>query len=128
MSDLNTNYELSADHNVWLADLAQSKSELKSLWDRLQSVISSNTSMEVAALVEQFQNQFIREQEVIDILKHDIKAHENVVQAITASGSSAAAAPRVSDHAELRERVQTFHKIYSELRSNFDDFSARYSQ
>lgn len=111
-----------SDHNEWIKYLKFCKDELSSFENRLSEVVTANTKKEVVAQVEHFQNQFIREKEVIDILKHDIRALENRLQEQVAANPVATDHKRVVDEPELRDRMDTFEKIFDELKSEFRDF------
>lgn len=125
MSEQKYIQELHNDHKMWVSELVLAQDELKSFQGRLEEVNSANTSAEIKAMVEHFQNQFIREAEVIDILRHDIHAHEKEISAIAASNNVATDHRKVSDNVELRERMGTFKKIFSELKVEFIAFVAK---
>lgn len=125
MSEQKYIQELHNDHKMWVSELVLAQDELKSFQGRLEEVNSANTSTEIKAMVEHFQNQFIREAEVIDILRHDINAHEKEISAIAAANNVATDHRKVSDNVELRERMGTFKKIFSELKVEFIAFIAK---
>jgi hypothetical protein len=78
--------------------------------------------MEVKAQVERFQNQFIREREVIDILKHDIKEHENTLVSFAKENPVAVEHVYFRHHSDLEDRMLTFEKIWKQLRMEFMSF------
>lgn len=110
---------LHSDHKLWLSELTLAKDELKSQQLRLQEVNAANTNNEIRAQVEHFQNQFIRQQEVIDELVHDIKLNESALAAEVVSNQTASDHRKVEDHPELRERMVIFNKLFSELKADF---------
>lgn len=109
----------------WVKELAFYKDELKTFQTRLEEVVTKNNKQEVLAEVEHFQNQFIRQNEVIDTLKHDFKQFDNTIAANVMSN------PVASDHrsvvipAELIDQHDTFLKIYKELKTEFEKFLAK---
>lgn len=125
MSDQKYIYELHHDHKVWLSELILAQDQLRSFQNRLQEVNAANTSSDTRASVEHFQNQFIREHEVIDILRHDINAHESELAENASTNNVAVEHRRVADNAELRDRMATFMKIFQELRSEFSEFLSK---
>ena len=62
-------YDLHAEHREWLNKIAFYKDEIKIMRHRLEQVTEKNTSKEVLALVEHFQNQLIVQEEQNDILR-----------------------------------------------------------
>jgi predicted nucleic acid-binding Zn-ribbon protein len=65
----------------WVKELAFYKDELKTFQTRLQEVVARNNKQEILAEVEHFQNQFIRQNEVMDELNHDFKQFDNSIVA-----------------------------------------------
>lgn len=125
MSDQKYIYELHNDHKMWLSELTLTQDELKSFTNRLQEIASANTASDILAQVESFQNQFIRENEVIDTLKHDInKAEQEIVDNVSAN-NVAVEHRKVADNAALRDRMETFHNIFMGLKLSFMAFVAK---
>ena len=67
--------DLHNDHELWLNKLAFCKEEISILEHRMEEIAKRNTGYEVMAELEHFQNQYIRQREVIDELRHELK-HE----------------------------------------------------
>jgi hypothetical protein len=111
--------DLHLDHKEWLNALRFYKDELAIFEHRLEEVAQRNTKQDVMAQLEHFQNQFIREREVIDELRHDIKARENEVEKEHKDNPVAIEHRWFNDHADLRDRFQTFERLYTELKGEF---------
>lgn len=111
--------ELHFDHMEWLNALKFYKDEISIFEHRLEDIIRRNTGMEVMAELEHFQNQFIREREVIDELRHDIKQQENVLEKESKDHPVAIEHRYFTDHTDLRDRMQTYEKLYRELKADF---------
>lgn len=114
--------ELHFDHELWVNQLRFFETELKIFNSRLAEVSIQNTKQEVRAEVEHFQNQFIRESEVIDTLIHDIKAHESILVTFAKDHPVASDHVHFRNHGELEERMVIFGKIWFELKKEFMDF------
>ncbi|MBK9273977.1 MAG: hypothetical protein IPM49_05470 [Flavobacteriales bacterium] len=111
--------DLHFEHQVWLNRLRFYKDEIGIFEKRLEEVVTRNTTSEVLAQVEHFQNQYIREREVIDELRHDIKEHENFLEKESVERPVAIEHRLYKDHAGLRDRMETFEKLYRELKDEF---------
>ncbi len=117
--------DLHAEFTGWIGNLLFYKDELSSLQKRLEEVVKKNNKMEIMSEVEHFQNQFIRQREVIDILKHDIRAAEKHI-AINAQHNPVASAARLIESPEsLQDQYDTFIKIYNELKAEFEQFLSK---
>lgn len=118
---------LHEENRFWVKELLFYKEELNYFENQLGIIAINYTSIDVMAKVEHFQNQFIRQREVIDELKHDIKASENKIEAFAKTNNEIAIEHALfEDHSSLRENLTVFKKIYDELKSEFRIFLAKY--
>jgi hypothetical protein len=117
--------ELHAEHNEWNSKLSFYKEELLSFRHRLEEVAKANNVKEIAARVEHFQNQFIRQDEVADELRHAIKQHEAILAQQIEANPVASDHRHTADHELLRDQVITFDKIYTELKHEFTQFLSK---
>ena len=108
--------DLHFDHQEWLNRLKFYKDEIAIFERRLEDIVKRNTTMEVMAELEHFQNQYIREREVIDELRHDIKQHENFLERESKERPTAIDHRVFGDHAGLRDRMETFERLYADLK------------
>lgn len=108
--------DLHFDHQEWLNRLRFYKDEIAIFEKRLEDIVRRNTTQEVMAELEHFQNQYIREREVIDELRHDIKQHENFLERESKERPTAIDHRLFADHAGLRDRMETFERLYGELK------------
>lgn len=114
--------DLHFDHMEWINALKFYKDDIAILEHRLEDIVRRNNKQEVMAEVEHFQNQFIREREVIDELRHDIKQHENALEKEAKDHPVAIEHRYFTDHTELRDRFATFEKLYRELKGEFQQW------
>ncbi len=117
--------ELHFDHMEWLNALRFYKDEIGILEHRLEHIVKNNTGGEVLAELEHFQNQFIREREVIDELRHDIKQYENGLEKESKEHPVAIDHRLFADHTELRDRMATYEKLYRELKAEYNRWLAK---
>lgn len=118
-------HELHAEHNQFKSELAFAKDEIKTFLHRLEEIVTANNKLEVMQQVEHFQNQFIRHNEVIDELNSEIHQSEKKIAEIAEANNVATDHRKTEDHTDLREQMTTFHKIYKELKSEFNTFLAK---
>ena len=117
---------LHSEHREWLNTLDFYKQDLGFLKSRLEEVAAKNSSKDVLALVEHFQNQFIIQKNEMDEFRHAIKEHENQLEAAVNVNPVAINRQRLNDHPELRERMERFEKLFQEVRMELLRFVARY--
>lgn len=111
--------DLHHEHMMWLNNLQFRKEEIAILERRMEDVVQRNNQPEVMAQLEHFQNQYIRQREVIDELRHDIKQHENFLEKEAKDKPIAVDHRHFEDHTQLRERMEVFEKLYMELKHDF---------
>ena len=126
METTKTIYQLHEEHKTWLNKLLFYKDELSIMTNRLSEVASKNTSSEVLALVDHFNNQLIIQKEQIDILNHDIKSHESYLEAAVRKNVNDIEHAKFSDHKKHRESIAVFEKIFKELREELIDFLSKW--
>lgn len=113
-----------ADLINWVKELVFYKEELKSFQGKLEEVVRKNNHRDLMAEVEHFQNQFIRQNEVIDELKHEFKEYDgDVVLSVLNQPSGDQSAFQMST--ALLDKHDTFIKLYAELKGDFEKFLAR---
>lgn len=113
------------DLQSWKRELSSTKEEIKSFEQELANLASKNHNRDVLAHVEHFQNNFIRQKEVIDELRHDLPDSRNKMEYIFNSRYQ-------SDDQQhdmpwqLADRMETFRKLYHELKNDFQRFESEY--
>ena len=118
--------DLHFEHNVWKNELAFYKEEIGIFEDRLGEISQRWTDTDVMAQLERFQNQYIREREVIDILNHDINRRQQALVEFAKDHPIALDHIHFQDHEDMRNRMETFRKIYGELKNDFLAFIRKY--
>ncbi|WP_341227448.1 hypothetical protein [uncultured Arcticibacterium sp.] len=114
--------DLHKDHKTWQEELAFYSNNLISLRNRLSEVSIQNTNHDLKKAVEQFQNQFIIQKEQIDILNHDIQISEDAIEANIKANPVASDHRKMSEKTDLADRMETFKKLFVEMKETFNDF------
>ncbi|WP_295121552.1 hypothetical protein [uncultured Chitinophaga sp.] len=104
----------------WKHEVDDVRQEVRSMRDRLESISLHNSHSERMVQVERFQNLFIRQMEVADELFHDLKQTSRRLNNALIEHHDRP----VEDHDVLQERMDTFHKLYSELKGDFNQFES----
>lgn len=117
--------DLHSERQTWLKALALSKDEIESFENRLSEIMKANNQLETTSMVEHFQNQFIRQREVMDILVHDIHTAEAAMAQQVEANPVATEHKTAPDHTELRDRAETFTNLFAELKTEFNKFAAK---
>ncbi len=126
METVKTIKELHDEHKIWLNKLLFYQDELIIMAGRIAEVEKKNSSDEVLALVDHFQNQFVIQKEQIDILKHDIKSHELFLEGAIIKNHDSIDQEKFSDHKKHRESILVFEKIFNDLRGELIQFLSKW--
>jgi hypothetical protein len=119
--------KLHVEYQSWIAELNFDVELIRIFELHLEYIASQTSSKKVLAKVEQFQNQFIRQREVIDELRHDLNVSEKQLAAFVRD-----MAPigydneRLDNHSELREKFLTFRDLFEELKIRFRYFESEH--
>ncbi|MEZ4807705.1 MAG: hypothetical protein R2815_09610 [Flavobacteriales bacterium] len=111
--------DLQFDLRNWLNTLRYYREEIMILEHRMEEIARRDNTSETLAQLEHFQNQYIREREVIDELRHDLKQHENHLEQEDRDHIVPVEHRAFEEHGVLRERMLTFEKLYAELKEEF---------
>lgn len=117
--------DLHSDHMLWLNTLDFCKQEIGILEKRMEEIAARNTHTDVLAELEHFQNQYIRQREVIDEMRHELKQHENSLEKEVRAHPIAVDHRLFKDHTTHREAMATFEKLYRELKDEFKHWLAK---
>jgi len=93
--------------------------ELTTFENRLGELMLIEKKNDVTAKVEHFQNQFIRQREVAEELISKCKDHDKFLAHQAQEHPIAIDHVLFADHTKLRDQVETFDKIYGELKVEF---------
>jgi len=115
-------YDQHAENTEWTSKLNFYKDEIKIIKGRLEEVAAKNSSKEVLAQVERFQNQMIIQRNNIDEALHAVKINEEKLQAEINENPVAVDHRSVEYHAIEKDMVDSFEKNFNELRSEFNEF------
>lgn len=114
--------DLHFEHQLWNSEVKFYADELKIYRKRLEEIASKNTKEDVRKQIEHFQNQFIIQKEQLDILSHRVNEHEEWLAKYSTNHPVAIEHKLFPDHASMHEKMDTFKKIYSELKKEFNHF------
>ncbi len=114
--------DLHFEHQLWRSEAKFYKDELKIYQNRLSEVASKNTNVEFRKQVEHFQNQFLIQEKQLNLLNNEIKQHEKFLSTFAAEYPVAIDHQLFSDHKIMREKAETFKKLYDELKREFNHF------
>lgn len=118
--------ELHFEHQLWTSAAKFYADELKIYQNRLDEIARKNTGTDVRKQVEHFQNQFIIQKEQLDILNHAITVHEQWLAKFAKENPVAIDKGLFGDHKAMHEKMDAFHKIYSELKKEFNAFLSKW--
>jgi hypothetical protein len=114
--------QLHFENKLHFNQLAFYKQEIEIFKHHIEDIISRNTKTEVTAKVEQFQNQFIRQLEVNDELRHKLNEHEGTLVNYAKENPVAINHVLFDDNDALAAEVARYTELYTEMKNNFYAF------
>ena len=118
--------DLSFDHELWDNEMKFYRNELEIFEHRLEQDVVRLTDKEALRQLEHFQNQFIRQNEVLDILNKRVRKNRKNVARASVNGGIAIDHMVVKNYVGLRDEFETFEKIYYDLKRKFVDLNHKY--
>jgi hypothetical protein len=119
-------YSQHTEHSEWIGKLAFYKDELAIMQNRIEEIISKNTSKEAAIDVEHFQNQIIIQTDTIKSLIRRIEKDEKAIQDNINKNSVACDHRKAEDHIEEREMIDSFEKNFREVKNELNRFLSKW--
>ena len=117
--------DLRYDHHIWENELNFYKNELGIFEDRLTDMVQRDPSNQLLRELEQFQNQFIRQKEVVDELNHKIHLYDEL-NGIPAKIMLGKESQEISKHKNLEDDLQINRRLYFDLRNRFNLYLMKY--
>lgn len=105
------------EHRLWVNELNFFADELRIYEHQLEELVKKADKKGAMQELEQFQNQFIRQKEVLDTLQHDIHIHEQKLSEAVKADKELPLDPEY--HEFMKEQMESFRSIYSGLKKRF---------
>lgn len=118
--------DLRYDHNIWENELNFYKKELGIFETRLVEMLNRKPSRELLRELEQYQNQFIRQKEVVDNVNHKIHLYDDELKGIPAEIMLPVDSNEITKHKELEDDILITRKLYFELRDRFSGYLEKF--
>lgn len=115
--------DLSFDHELWDNEMKFYRNELEIFENRLEQDVVRLSDPDALRKLEHFQNQFIRQNEVLDILNKKVRKNRKNVARASVDGGVSDDHDVVRNYVALRDEFATFEKIYYELKRKFVNFN-----
>ncbi|MGZ3862176.1 MAG: hypothetical protein ACXVPN_11680 [Bacteroidia bacterium] len=115
-------YDQHAENGEMMQKLFFYKDEIGIMQKRVEEVAGKNSSNEVLAKVEHFQNQLIVQRNNVDVLKHKVAKYEQTLIDNIKANPVAIDHREVSNHSAEREEILAFEKNFNELRAELNKF------
>lgn len=119
---------LHLDHRLWDNELKFYVDEVKIFEGYLEGFVKKMEPehRDLMADLEHFQNQFIRQKEVLDELGHDIRLNDQKLSKEIQGGVRLSDESKIQ-HQQMKERMETFRKIYRELKTEFYGYMIKWN-
>lgn len=108
------------EHTLWMNELKFFYDEVKIYEQQLEKLVKKREK-DMMPRLEQFQNNFIRQKEVLDQLIRDIKVHEQKL-AWSFQDDKNIEESQDKAHDKMRDEIDIFRKIFGQLKKQFYDF------
>jgi predicted RNA-binding protein len=119
-------YTQHEENKEWASSLAFYKDEVKIMETRLSEIVSKNTSKDILAQAEHFQNQLIIQKDQIDQINHIINLDNDIISKEINKNEVAVDRRSIEDHTILREQMKSFEHIFSVLKLDFNSFLSKW--
>lgn len=119
-------YTQHEENKEWMNKLLFYSDEIKVMQHRIEEIASKNTSKDILASVEHFQNQIIVQKNNIDTLKHEININNDEIAKEIKSNPTAVDHRSIKDHSEIRNGVESFEKVITSLKAELNQLLVKW--
>jgi hypothetical protein len=119
-------YAQHRENKTWMNDLLFFQDEIKVMKRRLSEIASRNTSKDVMAQLEHFQNLMIVQQNNIDHLKHRLNIGNDGIQAEIKRNVTAIDHRVIADNKVIRDKMESFTKVYTDNKKELNGFLSKW--
>ena len=119
-------YTQHEENKEWMNKVLFYWDDLKIMTNRLEEIRSKNTSKDILAQVEHFQNQFMIQTKHMEDIRNEIKMSDRLINREINKNEVAVDHRSMGDHTSLRESVVTFEKLFTQLRIEFIAFLSKW--
>lgn len=117
-----TSNALETEHLKWLKTIDLFKAQLVAMEKEISDFVKGKFPKTLAPRIEQFQNQFIRQREVIDEFRHKVKQHENEIERMSNFALEYLRDRVTREHILLKSEYHRFVELFLEMEQDFHDF------
>jgi hypothetical protein len=118
--------DLSFDHELWDNEMKFYRNELEIFEHRLEQDVVRLVDKEGLRELEHFQNQFIRQNEVLDILNKKVRKNRKNIARNAVDGVVPNEHELMVNYKSLRDEFETFERIYYDLKIKFVAFNHKH--
>lgn len=119
-------YTQHEENKEWMNKVSFYKDEIRIMKGRLEEIVTKNTSGEVTAQVEHFQNQLIIQNGHLDTIMHGINISKDHIAQEILKNEVAVDHRSISDHTDLREKMESFETIFTDLKKALNAFLSKW--
>jgi len=118
--------DLNFDHELWDNEMKFYRNELEIFEHRLEQDVVRLSDREGLRELEHFQNQFIRQNEVLDILNKKVRKNRKNIARNSVDGVVPTNHELMINYKSLRDEFEVFEKIYYNLKVKFLAFNHKH--
>lgn len=119
-------YTQHEENKEWASNLSFYEDEIKVFSNRLSEIASKNTSKEILAQIEHFQNQLIIQKDHIDRINHEINLSNDAIIADINKNETAVDHRSIEDHEPLRDKMKSFESIFTTVKTELNAFLSKW--
>lgn len=111
--------EMLAEHHEWQGKINFYRGEIDRMKGDLASAVMADQNHYNMPNVEHYQNQFILQRDILDIMRHDFKQHENKIEAHSANPVTNLAAVHAGERENFNHSSVTLKNSETSLKHLF---------
>lgn len=114
------------ENSHWFITLDVMNQDCISMKDRLSKLVDMFNEPDVIDWAEQFQNLILLKEEAIDLMKHDLRTQEDIIEKYDQQPTEKETSDTYTRQDMIRRQINYLEKDFSEMKQSFNDYLAEH--
>jgi hypothetical protein len=114
--------QIHQENNQWFMTLDVMNQDCISMKDRLSKLVDMFNAPDVIDWAEQFQNLILLKEEAIDLMKHDLRTQEGLIEKYDRYPTEKETSDPQGRQDMIRRQINYLEKDFAEMKQSFNDY------
>lgn len=119
--------QIHQENNQWFMALDVMNQDCISMKDRLSKLVDMFNEPDIIDWAEQFQNLILLKEEAIDLIKHDLRTQEDLIEKYDLHPTEKETSDPQGRQDMIRRQINYLEKDFAEMKQSFNDYLSEHT-